>query len=106
MFNSVDLSLSNQKNEFRNNTTLISLSLLSKHREAYTLQLLNKFKSKLTDIKSSNDADDDSDSKANKGPTNEANDDELNSDKWMVNVFKIFSFSFLSVVNNAILITF
>lgn len=81
--------------------------ILFQNREAYTLQLLNKFKSKLTDIKSSNNADDDNDndSKANKASTNDVNDEELNSDKWMVNVLEYFRF-FLSAANNVNLIAF
>lgn len=48
-------------------------------REAYTLQLLKKFKAKLSNIKSTND--DEPDESTSK---DDADDEELNSDKWMV----------------------
>lgn len=49
-------------------------------REAYTLQLLKKFKAKLSNIKSTND--DEPDEGTSKD--DDADDEELNSDKWMV----------------------
>lgn len=57
-------------------------------REAYTLQLLNKFKEKLSGIKSTQ-ADDDDDDNDNEGGTSkeDANDEDLNTDKWMVRIF-------------------
>lgn len=51
------------------------------NREQYTLQLLNKFKAKLDNLRSSKSSHDD-----NEGTSKaDVDDEELNTDKWMVN---------------------
>ncbi|XP_031618190.1 spliceosome-associated protein CWC27 homolog [Contarinia nasturtii] len=51
-------------------------------REAYTLKLLSKFKTKLNSIKSAKDDDEEDTSK------NDVDDEELNTDKWMSHTLK------------------
>lgn len=51
-------------------------------REQYTLQLLNKFKAKVSSIKTMKMGDDDGNDEST--PKDDVNEEELNSDKWMV----------------------